>query len=121
MSGNSFYILFLKIGHYAGVLLRGALIIAPFARTAPLPLPPGHTAEHLQIVLAGGLMGATHAVAVIESSHWWLGVFAAVVLGAGAVCTACRSGIDMHDNVHVSPYVFRAFIRTANPPKPAIY
>jgi hypothetical protein len=35
-------------------------------------------------------MGATHAVAVIESSHWWLGVFAAVVLGAGAVCTSYR-------------------------------
>lgn len=87
---NSFYILFSTISHYASVLLCGPLITAPFARSAPLPLPTGHTAEHVQIVLAGGLMGATHAVAVIESSHWWLGVFAAVVLSAGAVCTACR-------------------------------
>jgi len=35
-------------------------------------------------------MGATHAVAVIESSHWWLGVFAAVVLFAGAFFAARR-------------------------------
>ena len=62
------------------------LIVTFFARTAP----HAAAAEHVQIVLAGGLMGATHAVAVIESTHWWLGVFAAVVLGAAAVCTAYR-------------------------------
>jgi hypothetical protein len=80
------------------------LIVTFFARTAP----HAAAAEHVQIVLAGGLMGATHAVAVIESTHWWLGVFAAVVLGAGAVCTAYRCRCEQAS--HIQPLCMRRHV-----------
>ena len=47
-------------------------------------------AGHVKVVLAGGLMGATHAVATIESSHWWLGLYGGFALSSGAFA-ACRS------------------------------
>ena len=44
------------------------------------------------IILAGGLMGCTHSVATIESSHWWLGLYGCLVLVMGAgITTEARS------------------------------
>lgn len=65
--------------------------VGPLNALFDLLLPAGRDgAWMVRIVLAGGLMGATHAVAVIESTHWWLGIYAALVLVASAFVAADR-------------------------------
>uniref|UniRef100_A0A7S4JB05 Uncharacterized protein n=1 Tax=Guillardia theta TaxID=55529 RepID=A0A7S4JB05_GUITH len=51
---------------------------------APSPLLP---------LVSGLVMGATHAVAVIESSHWWFGVVGCFTMLAGCLLTSfsCRN------------------------------
>jgi hypothetical protein len=54
-------------------------------------VPPLSTRTRVQIILAGLLMGATHAVAVIESSHWWLGIYGALVLLSVVILAATKA------------------------------
>jgi hypothetical protein len=70
-----------------------ALLTVARARTAPAAAPSGPRAA-VAAAAAGALMGATHAVAVIESGHWWLGVYgaAALLLGAAAAADAAAGG-----------------------------
>ena len=80
------------------------LVATPRTAQRSHDVPPWSTRTRVQIILAGLLMGATHAVAVIESSHWWLGIYGALVLLSVVILAATKAALHVDFEVCACNY-----------------